>query len=113
MHSVMRKRLLAASVARAAWGAVLVAAPARVLAAGRAPTGAAAVAVARTLGVRQLVQAGVTLLAPAATAGAGAAVDALHAGTAAVLAAVSPRWRRVAVTETLTATAFAAAGRRR
>jgi hypothetical protein len=78
--------------------------------AGRRPP-AAAVTVARVLAARQLVQAAVTATEPAPrVAGVSAAVDALHAGTGVALAAVSARWRRVALVDAAVAGALAASG---
>jgi hypothetical protein len=87
-------------------------APDRVLGiGGRPPIPAAAIAVARVLGARQLVQAAVTAVAPTGpVAGLGALVDGLHAGTNLGIAAVSPRWRRIALTDAVIAGGFAAAG---
>jgi hypothetical protein len=84
--------------------------------AARARPGRRACGVARVLGVRHLVQAGVTAVAlradpgsPYALAG-GAAVDALHAGTMVGLAAVDRRARRVALADAGVELALATAG---
>ena len=108
----MSKRLQVTTVARAGWACVLLLVPDKVLQVGGGPpVPTAAVAVARVLGARQLLQAVVTVVAPAGpVAGVGAAVDALHAGTGVGLAAVSPRWRRIALVDAVLAGAFAAAG---
>jgi hypothetical protein len=99
-------------MARAVWGCALLIAPDRILRAGRpGPVPSAAIAVARTLGTRQVLQSALAALAPTGpVAGLGAAVDALHAGTEVGLAAVSPRWRRIALTDAAIATALAASG---
>lgn len=105
------KWLLAGAAVRATWGLILTVTPRQVLALNRAPAPDHAVAVARTLGVRQLVQAGLTIAAPNRTvAGCGAVVDALHAGTDLGLAVGSAQWRRVALADTLIAAALAASG---
>lgn len=108
----IRRRIRATAVARAGWGCVLLLVPDRVLGAGgRRPIPAAAIAVARVLGARQLVQSAVTAAVPTGSvAGLGALVDALHAGTNVGLAALSPRWRRTALTDAVIAAGFAAFG---
>jgi hypothetical protein len=79
---------------------------------GRPPISAPAIAVARVLGARQLVQSAVTAVAPTwSVAGLRALVDALHAGTNVGIAAMSPRWRRTALTDALIAAGFAVSGR--
>jgi NAD(P)-dependent dehydrogenase (short-subunit alcohol dehydrogenase family) len=102
----------AAVVARAGWASVLLFAPERVLRIGGRPSAPpAAVAVARVLGARQLTQAIVTATRPSGpVAGTGAAVDAIHAGTDVVLAAISARWRRIALIDATIAAALAASG---
>jgi hypothetical protein len=109
-QSAARGRAVAA--ARAGWGCALLLAPRRVAGVGtRGPVPGAAVAVLRVLGARQLLQSAATAPVPTgAVAALGAAVDALHAGTCVGFAAVWPRWRRVALTEAVIATALAAAG---
>jgi short-subunit dehydrogenase len=102
----------AAAVARAGWASVLLLAPERVLRIGGRPSPpAAAVAVARVLGARQLAQAVAVAARPSGpVAGAGAVVDAIHAGTDVGLAATSARWRRIALIDATVAAALAAAG---
>jgi hypothetical protein len=97
---------------RAVWGCALLVAPDKVLRAGTpGPVPPAAIAVARTLGTRQVLQSALSVLAPTRpVAGLGAAVDALHAGTDVGLAAVSPRWRRIALVDAAVAAALAASG---
>ncbi len=104
--------LRSAAVARAGWGAALLLTPELLLRiGGRPPAPAAAIAVARVLGARQLLQAVVTTAAPTArVARLSAATDTLHAGTDAWLAAVSRRWRRIALIDTAIAGGLAAAG---
>ena len=115
-------------LARAAYGAALVCAPGVLIKlAGDAiteqPAGAAqprpsrpACRVARVLGVRHLVQAGLTAAAARAEPGSpvplalGAAVDVLHASTMAGLALVDRGARRVALADTAVEVALAAAG---
>jgi hypothetical protein len=105
----MTGRYLAA--VRAAWGLALLVAPDRVLTllAGGGGTALGA-GVVRVLGVRQLLQAGVTAVAP--TAGvlkAGAVVDALHAASGVAYAALDTRERRVGLLDAGIAAGFAAA----
>jgi hypothetical protein len=94
---------------RTAWGALLLLAPDPVLrrVAGQRTPDPRARAVLRVLGARHLAQAAALPVLPA---GLGAAVDALHAATAAALALLAPRWRRGALLDTAVATGFAAAG---
>lgn len=120
-RSNRRSRIRVAAVARAVWAGALLVAPERILiaAAGRVPVPAEAVAVARVLGVRHLLQAAAGALAgTSSVAGLGAAVDTVHTASCAGLAAVSPRWRRVALADavvegSLAATGWAIAGRGR
>ena len=106
------RRIQVITVARAGWAAALLLAPERVLGVGGQPSiPTAAVVVARVLGARQLLQSALTAAAPTGSLlGVGAAVDALHAGTDVGLAAVSPRWRRIALIDAVLAATFAAAG---
>jgi hypothetical protein len=105
-------RIRATAVARAGWGCVLLFVPRQVLRIGGGPpVPAGAVAVARVLGARELLQAALTAVAPTGSvAGLGAVVDALHASTSVGLAAVSPRWRPVALADAAIAGGLAAAG---
>jgi hypothetical protein len=107
-----RRRIQATAAARAGWAGVLLLGADRVMAmGGRPPIPAAAIAVARVLGARQLVQAALTAVAPTGSvAGLGALVDGLHAGTNLGLAALSPRWRRLALTDAVIAAGFAVSG---
>jgi hypothetical protein len=102
----------ALQVVRATYGAalVLVPGPAIRLATGRLPSRQAC-RVARVLGTRHLIQAALTAAAPGrAVLALGGQVDAVHAASMLLLAAVSRAQRRAAVTDALTEAAFAAAG---
>jgi hypothetical protein len=101
----------ALQLARAGYGAALVLAPgpAILLATGRLP-GRRACRVARLLGARHLAQATLTALTPLPVFGAGAGVDALHAASMLMLAAVDRAARRAALTDTVAEAAFAATG---
>ena len=98
-------------VVRAVWGAGCVAAPAtvgRLL--GLAPGDRRARLLLRVLGARDLGQAVLAATAPPpALLRLGAGVDALHAASMVALAAVSPDYRRPAVTSSAMATAWTAA----
>lgn len=105
-------RLIAA--ARAGYGVALLCSPGPLTraAAGHA-TGPGPRTTARVLGVRQLLQAAGTGSDPSPRSlGLGAAVDAAHAASMAVLALADRRWRRAALLDALAATTFAAAGLR-
>jgi len=66
---------------------------------------------ARLLGIRHLVQAAITAHCPTRRSIlAGAAIDATHAATMAILAAIRPDRRELALTNAATATALAGAG---
>lgn len=96
---------------RAAWAGALLLVPERLLRAGGEVPVPAAVAVARFLGARHLVQAVAGIVAPAGPAGVlGAVADTLHTGTCVGLAAVSPRWRRVALLDAAVEAGFTASG---
>jgi hypothetical protein len=104
------RRLLPA--ARASYGVALVLAPGPViyLATGSFP-GRRARRVARVLGVRHLIQAAISSLAPLpGVLAAGAAVDAVHAASMLVLATADRGSRRAALTDALAESLFAAAG---
>jgi hypothetical protein len=67
--------------------------------------------VAQVLGIRHLIQAALTAAVPEPAALAiGGQVDAVHAASMLLLAAVSRAGRRAALTDALTEAAFAAAG---
>jgi hypothetical protein len=97
---------------RAAYGAALVLAPGPViwLATGQLP-GRRARRVAQVLGIRHLIQAALTAAAPEpGVLAIGGQVDAVHAASMLLLAAVSRAGRRAALTDALTEAALAAAG---
>jgi hypothetical protein len=97
---------------RATYGAALVLVPGPViwLATGRRPSRRAC-RVAQVLGTRHLIQAALTAAAPEpAVLAIGGQVDAVHAASMLLLAAVSRAGRRAALTDALTEAAFAAAG---
>jgi hypothetical protein len=95
----------------AAWGAVLVCGPARLLALTGEEPSPAARRVLRVLGARHLGQAVVTAARPGPwMLRAGSAVDLLHAASCAALAVADARWRRAAALGAAGATAMAAAG---
>ena len=102
----------ALTVLRAAWGVALLAVPARVLrAVERTDHTRAQVVVARILGARNVIQAGVTV----AVGGRwirreGAVVDGIHVVTSLGMAAASGRWRRLALTDAAIAAGLCAAG---
>ena len=66
--------------------------------------------VARVLGGRHLVEAGLELTHGPRWRTAGGVVDAIHSATAVGFAAVDPRWRRAALTDAAIAAGFAAVG---
>lgn len=101
------------SVVRAAWGCLLLLAPAWVArrllwSGGERSSGRAMI---RVLGTRQLVQAAATARRPSGRLlSLGAGVDVLHAMTAAAFAASGPDRRVAGGVATVLATGFAAAG---
>ncbi len=97
---------------RATYGAALVFMPGPViwLATGRLPSRRAC-RVARVLGTRHLIQAALTAAAPEpAVLVAGGQVDAVHAASMLLLAAVSRAGRRAALADALSEAGFAGAG---
>lgn len=98
------------AAARATWGAVLLAAPDAVFALATRPRSDAprrAGVVLRVLGARQLVQSALVSLRPRRRVlTASAAVDAVHALTCLVLAALDPRWRRPVLLDAAVAASF-------
>jgi hypothetical protein len=104
----------AGMVARAAWGAGCLAAPATVgRALGLAPADRRARLLLRLLGARDLGQAVLAATAPPpALLRAGAGLDALHAASMLALAAVSPHYRRPALTSAAIATGWTVASLR-
>ncbi len=97
---------------RVLWGTVLLIAPEVVLRdLPHQRLGRGARVFARVLGARHLIQAAITgREGTRRWVLAGAAVDATHAATMAVLAALRPDRRKLALTNVATATALAAAG---
>ena len=106
----------AITLARAGYGVALVCAPQALIGLTGNPGSRRACGVARVLGVRHLVQAGLTAAALRAQPGSpyplagGAAVDALHATTMVGLALVDRGARRVALADTGVELALATAG---
>jgi hypothetical protein len=101
-------QVLTTAAVRAGWAGVLLFLPVRRRHALVPP---AAVTAARVLGLRHLLQATLTVAAPRGpVAGLGAVVDTVHAGSCLALAALSPRWRRVALLDAVVESGFAAAG---
>jgi hypothetical protein len=97
---------------RAGYGTVLVLAPGPAigLATGRLPSRQTR-RVAQVLGTRHLIQAMLTAVAPQpAVFAVGGQVDAVHAVSMLLLAAVSRAGRKAALTDALTEAALAAAG---
>jgi hypothetical protein len=97
---------------RATYGAALVLAPGPViwLATGQRPSRRAC-RVAQVLGIRHLIQAALTVAVPEpAVLAIGGQVDAVHAASMLLLAAVTRAGRRAALTDALTEAVFAAAG---
>jgi hypothetical protein len=101
-----------ASLARAAYGAALICIPGRLIAAatGRVPSRRACL-VGRVLGARHLTQALVCGIMPTCwLIRAGTAIDLLHAGSMAALAAEHADLQTALLTDAGVAAAFAAAG---
>lgn len=102
----------ALEVVRAAWGLLQLAAPG--LVADRilpVPLDHRAEVVARILGARQILQAGLLLRAPGPVAlSVGAGVDGLHAASMLALAACNPRRRPPALLDATIAAGFAVSG---
>jgi len=115
--------------ARLAWGLTLLTAPDRCIelaggpgdgggpgaggpgaGGGAAEPGADARRIARVLGGRHVLQAGVELAAWPRWRRLGATADLLHAASGVGLAAVDPRWRRVALIDAALATSWAVVG---
>jgi hypothetical protein len=110
--SARRSAAVALQLVRAGYGMALVLAPGPAirLATGRLPSRRAC-RVAQVLGVRHLVQATLTAIAPTPVVLAvGGQVDAVHTASMLMLGAVSRAGRRAALTDALTEAAFAAAG---
>ncbi len=111
-HRSSMKRGRVTAAVRAGWAGALLLVPGKLVGiGGQLPVPPSAVAIARVLGVRQLLQSAATMVAPTGpVAGLSTAVDALHAGTDLGFAAVSRRWRGITVVDAAIATAFAVAG---
>jgi hypothetical protein len=110
--SARRSATVALQLVRAGYGIALVLAPGPAirLATGHLPSRRAC-RVAQVLGVRHLVQATLTTIAPTPLVLAvGGQVDAVHTASMLMLAAVSRAGRRAALTDALTEAAFAVAG---
>ena len=107
--------MIVLTVVRAAWGAVLLAAPRMVMALiSQRPAGRCSRLVARLLGARDLVQAVVLARDQSRpTVAAGIAVDALHSSTMLWLAIRRPEHRRGALFSALIAACFAISGAQR
>ena len=99
------------AVARAAAGAVLLVRAPDLLRRLQSPPPAHAVAAARLLGARDLLQGAVTAVRPtSAIAHGGAGVDALHLASMVALAVRAPAYRRLAVVAAAQAAASIGAG---
>ncbi|HEY3976724.1 MAG TPA: hypothetical protein VGM79_05585 [Streptosporangiaceae bacterium] len=113
-HELARWALGAATVARAGYGAALCCAPGRMLrleggAGAEASPGARAVA--RVLGGRHLAQAVLSAARPTpAVLALGAGTDVLHSASMMALAALDRPRRRLGLSDSLLAAAFAAGG---
>ncbi len=103
-------RLPALGVIRLVWATVLLAAPAAVLDAVGGPVDSNSVTVARILGARHAAQGLLEVTTWPKWRRAGALVDAAHSLTAVGLGVSSPRWRRVGLTDSVVAGAFAVGG---
>jgi hypothetical protein len=100
------------NVLRATWGVVLLAVPGRVLSAfERTEHTHAQRVVARILGARNVIQAAVvTVVGGRSIRREGAVVDGIHVVTCLGMAAVSRKWRRLALTDAAIAAGLCAAG---
>jgi hypothetical protein len=97
-------------VIRLAWAATLLAAPAAVVDALGGPVDSTSVRVARILGARHAAQGLVEVATWPKWRRAGSFIDAAHSLTAVGLGVIAPRWRRVGLTDSGIAAAFALAG---
>lgn len=98
---------------RAAWGLVLLAAPASLTGDGGKAPATRRRWVLRALGARHVAQAAVTAWRPTPVVlASGAATDVLHAASMAALAVGDARWRGRAAADAVLATCFAATGAR-
>lgn len=103
--------MTALTVARSAFGALLLVAPGAIIGPIETRSDRGPRAIARVLGARHLVQAALVgrHRSPALAIG-GAGVDSIHAAVAVAVAAVDARHRRVALANAATAAALAASG---
>jgi hypothetical protein len=111
-ESAAEARGQALAAIRASYGVALLIAPGAViyLGTGRSP-GRRARRVARLLGARHLIQAGVSAFTPLpGVLAVGAAADGLHAASMLMFATVGRGMRRAALTDALAEALFAAAG---
>jgi hypothetical protein len=104
------------TLARAGYGVALVGVPGLLIGLTGQKPGRKACAVARVLGVRHLVQAGVTAASQfgdpgsPVVLGGGAAVDVVHATSMVVLGGMDPHVRRAALSDVAVETALAMVG---
>lgn len=104
------------TLGRAGYGVALVAVPGLLIGLTGQRPGGRACGVARVLGVRHLVQAGVTAASQlsdpggSVVLGGGAAVDLLHATSMVALGAVDPHARRAALSDAAVETTLAMIG---
>jgi hypothetical protein len=104
------------TLGRAGYGVALIGVPGLLIGLTGQKPGRRACAVARVLGARHLIQAGVTAVSQltdpggSVVLGGGAAVDVLHATSMVVLGGVDPHVRRAALSDAAVETALAMAG---
>ncbi|GAB3809255.1 hypothetical protein [Micromonospora zhanjiangensis] len=98
---------------RAVWGVLLIVAPGAVLRAAGSADRRVARNTMRVLGARHVAQAALSGLRPRRTTVAvGALVDALHAASDVAIAAVDPRYRRIATIDAVVTAAWSGLGGR-
>ena len=98
------------AVIRLAWAAALLAAPAAVVDALGGPVDSTAVTVARILGARHAAQGLVEVATWPRWRRVGSFIDGAHSLTAVGLGVSTTRWRRIGLTDSAVAAAFALAG---
>ena len=104
------------TLGRAGYGVALIGVPGLLIGLTGQKPGSRACAVARVLGVRHLIQAGVTAASQigdpggSVVLGGGVAVDVLHATSMVVLGAADPHVRRAALSDVAVETALAMGG---
>jgi hypothetical protein len=104
------------TLARAGYGVALIGVPGLLIGMTGEKPGPRACAVARVLGARHLIQAGVTAVSQlgdpggSVVLGGGAAMDLLHASSMVALGAMDPHARRAALTDASVETALAVIG---